>query len=1032
MKARLIRWLLLTAFAVSFGHFTWQTLVGPPLQSTYAVGGEVTSLCGPNPDEKHLNLRKNLFLSQLPRKAWLQVVSRDHLELYVNGKMLENIKFTGFPCAIQVDLTPYLHQGKNVIAIAARQASFGYPPAVAVDGAYLLSDGEHPLQADGPWRCNSVFERKGIWWFEEEFKDGDWPLAQLKSCYLRAKVDDPPRSFTVAETGHWLTPRAVEDGMAAFRRAFEVSGKTEQAWLRVTTTVSYRLAVNGHLIDQQGDAVNNIQSAAPVQRTYDLTALIHRGNNLVSLLLKSPAGFPQLKADLEVVNASGQKVLVGTDDQWLCRAGFPTDWLQPRLDPGSGWQEPIVDSTDLGHSPWEIRRAVVAISLPLAVKAWRVAGQALLTLLLALGTILACRCARRWLSSCQPDISEPFPLGPIYLALVPPTVVMTAMFLATYDPNKALTDIYRFVWWFLLVLSLPGQWGLLAYFLRRRQMPTWEFDGKAELTRALPILTLIGLVVIGFWIRYRGIDREPMQWDEARVYRASMGFLERGFPSVILREDVPIMYSSTCELLYGSTGLGALVFNDPRYVIRFPAVCFGTLTIILIYLMGRRLFNQPVGLIAAALYTFATVCLGMSCFGRYFEQLQFMTLLTLYCFWMCIRGFGPIDQRWLWWTAVCFIATFLSWEGSALVAPSMVIAALVLRRGRMGTILTRPAVYMAMMLVLTAILLQGSHRLFHQVPLQVYGNGASGVALKPMWKYGFFDLWFYVWNSSWNQDSFLPMMALLGAALLAVRHPFRRPLRFLLLVLLSTSFLTAALLPIVVWRYIHHMTPVLILLGAAAIYALARSLYSMVQQVGVPRVGRVFGQVVAAGLVLAFISLSSGMTLRLSEMENWRTSGPGPGAFMFQNLEGPSKFVRDHYQEGDIVLGIHPHAADHWLGPVGLATDYWSESTLHLQALLPDKSFVPVDRRSGAEMIPSWEAMQDLFTRNKRIWYVIVPSSAANSNDRSVSAFLRQHMDVVFEDHMSMVLFRDANHRSAALRQENEKALKASSANLIP
>ena len=46
---------------------------------------------------------------------------------------------------------------------------------------------------------------------------------------------------------------------------------------------------------------------------------------------------------------------------------------------------------------------------------------------------------------------------------------------------------------------------------------------------------------------------------------------------------------------------------------------------------------------------------------------------------LTVRGAGPLPRRPLWLTVAGFVAMFLTWEASALVAPSMVLAALVQR-----------------------------------------------------------------------------------------------------------------------------------------------------------------------------------------------------------------------------------------------------------------------------------------------------------------------------------------------------------------
>src|SRR5205085_9523905 len=118
--------------------------------------------------------------------------------------------------------------------------------------------------------------------------------------------------------------------------------------------------------------------------------------------------------------------------------------------------------------------------------------------------------------------------------------------------------------------------------------------------------------------------------------------------------------------------------------------CWSTLVIGLIFVVGRRLFGTWPGLLAAGVYTVTPSCIAMSTFGRYFDQLQFFALLTVYYFWRTVQGDGRVHGKALWATTASFLAMFFTWEASALIAPGMVLAALVQRRGRLAPLLRSP------------------------------------------------------------------------------------------------------------------------------------------------------------------------------------------------------------------------------------------------------------------------------------------------------------------------------------------------------
>jgi 4-amino-4-deoxy-L-arabinose transferase-like glycosyltransferase len=609
-------------------------------------------------------------------------------------------------------------------------------------------------------------------------------------------------------------------------------------------------------------------------------------------------------------------------------------------------------------------------------------------------------------------------------------VAIACAVVVTYDPSVPRQQVYRSEWVWLALASVPLQWLVLALAgaVARRGLPAVHFRLARAGWTGGAWLVVLGLVAIGFWLRLRDIEVEPLQWDEVRNYDVTMGFLKRGFPSTQL-PDMPTQYASTSELLFVPLALTALFTQSDQYIVRFPAACFGTAIIVLIFVTGRRLFNTRTGLIVAALYTFSPVCIAMSNFGRYFSQLQFFTLLSVYYFWLTLRGTGPINRRALWLSVVGFIGMYLSWEAAALVALGMMLAALVQRAGRIRSMLANPSVIAAVVVVGLVVIAQLSFRSLQRSLRIEYGTGIDDLQLTPMWRYPIFEPWYYVFESSWNLDAFLPMLGLFGSGVLAIRHRWRRPVRFLLLIHVFTCWIMAALLPVMAWRYIHHMIPFTILLASATLSAALEGVGRLAQRVLVPRSWRLYARGVSLAVALPLILLGSGITVQLPEMDRLRVQGYGLTVFKFPDLGGPSRFLREHLEPGDIVLASFPHSVNHFL--VFRQTEYWPQSKLYLQALLDDARTLPLDRRSGAVMIDTRDELDDLFARHRRVWYVVVPSTHANQNSSDLSAFLRQHMDVAYQDFQTMVLLRDV-HRRALMRVNNDQTLNSAKANYLP
>jgi hypothetical protein len=102
--------------------------------------------------------------------------------------------------------------------------------------------------------------------------------------------------------------------------------------------------------------------------------------------------------------------------------------------------------------------------------------------------------------------------------------------------------------------------------------------------------------------------------------------------------------------------------------------------------------------------------------------------------------------------------------------------------------------------------------------------------------------------------------------------------------------------------------------------------------------------------------------------------------------------------------------------------DYWLESTLIIQATIGDTQDLPRDRRSGSVLVYDLDQLKQVFSEHDRVWYCTMRFAQSRINDRAVSKFLRENMDVVYEDYGTAVLLRDRNHRTAPIRLEEEEA----------
>jgi hypothetical protein len=1054
MRGRVIRWSLIVAFALALGRMAW-VVFGPATTPNYFIGGDVTAMVGPDAEAKQLYLRRMVYLRQRPRHGWLEVVARDSLAVYVNGQLLGSRALSGFPVALLVDPTHDLEIGTNVIAIVARQTSMGRSPVVSVRGAYVLDDGEHSLGPETTWRCSATLERRSGWWFSPEFDDRLWVSPRKQPCRLWGQIEPPPRATSVASTAHWITFPAAEVRSIAARREFTIEGRPASAWLRLTATACYRVAVNGIVVETEESALGTPEAVIPLRRSYDLTRFLQRGRNEVGVLLTSPTGTPSLLADMEVEDSAGRRQWLGTDAQWQVCPGAAPDWLSVDPHRGSPWQSCHVEAGDLDIPPWKPAREFVSLALPFWVTALRLAGQIATMVLIGLATWWVCRIVERLLAARingdlprfrpqhllvpPPSSGGPKGAAAVHLALLLPAVAIGAAILATWDPRVARQDIFQARWILLALASVAVQW--IGLFLTAtpvcRPFPpvldklTPPFAGRTAVLVAV-------IVVVAFALRVWYVATDALQTDEVTQYLATWGLNDRGFPSIKV-EDVAPSYVSTTELVFLVMGAAKCFLRASYAIARYPAVLFGTLTVLLLYVSGRRMFSRPVGLLAAAIGALSPICTQYSDWGRYPGQLHLTSLLTVYLFWLVIDGRRKVDHRALWLTVLAFVVMYLTWEGAGLLAIGMIVAMLVHCRGRLRRIMLDRSVWLALLVAVLAVGLQYAHRTFQQYGRLWYGTGANDIIITPMWLYPAFDPLYYLWDSTWNRDAFVPAVALVVAAVVSVRHPFDRAARYLLLCLFTTAAVMILLLPVKANRYAFFLAPLLVLVCSAGTAAVCRALGKFAARPAEPRSWRRYRQAVIFLSTGAVLALGSGLTVRLVEMKSFATDNFGPDDLRFPNFTGPCQYLVEHLQPGDAVLTSTPQVVDHLVGmfhgaprQMELATSYFLQTILYVQVTVPDHGTKAINRFRGMPVVTTEENVSDVFARHRHVWYVVAPFFHSEQNTRAVSMTIRDQMQVVYEDFSTMVLLLDNNHRPAAQRFADEKSLDRAKADFLP
>lgn len=249
------------------------------------------------------------------RHAEFLATADDRFDLYVNGDRVGSSPAVedAWKQAVPVDVTAQLHAGANTLAIAATNVS---GPAGTIGRLHVtLDDGTSTdTVTDGAWKASDT-EAAG--WAQPGFDDSAWPAALVQLPY---------------GSGPWGGNVAVPDPADPYlRKEFSVTKHVARARLSVTSLGLYEARLNGHAVtkDLFTPGFTDFNKRVEYQ-TYDVTKLLHRGDNAIGALLGSGwySGFipvvgahhygtqPWLYAQLRIEYSDGTSSAVVSDSSW--------------------------------------------------------------------------------------------------------------------------------------------------------------------------------------------------------------------------------------------------------------------------------------------------------------------------------------------------------------------------------------------------------------------------------------------------------------------------------------------------------------------------------------------------------------------------------------------------------------------------------------------------------------------------------------------------------------------------------------------
>ena len=502
-------------------------------------------------------------------------------------------------------------------------------------------------------------------------------------------------------------------------------------------------------------------------------------------------------------------------------------------------------------------------------------------------------------------------------------------------------------------------------------------------------LGLAALVGWAFWLRWRYVQEIGLNVDEYTSYWAALRVLETGFPLM----PSGVLYTRGILSTYVTALFLAL--GEPSYVhARAASVLFGLASIVAIFFVGRREWNARVGWLAALGLVLLPEAIIWSGRIRFYAQLQFFALLTIWAALAALHADKQEDGRMRpslpahLLFAGLFVLSLAAQEVTVLLYPALLLA-MVLWRGWRYVLL--PPVLAGQLVCVAALALR-----FAVEQIGQPGYFGSIQSYKPYIELfdGVGETWAGL-SVIFLQPLRLPWTVLavvaVTAALWQLRAAAWRPARLTrfhqasLFFTLPLVTLLAAILVIIGSagnepRYLLMVQSCWLLLGAAgAVWSIDRLLQNA------------WPRWLATGL--AFCAL-------VVLMQPLAHSAYQP---LMEDYGPALAFVAQHRQPGDAVLSPQPSACAVVLGEP--CTYYARERGFEPYVIQRNGAWV--DRWTGAPLLTTADELEQVLRSAPRVWLVLDQKRLARRYRRDVLTTVVEQFDRPFEAQGVMALLAD-------------------------
>ncbi len=476
-------------------------------------------------------------------------------------------------------------------------------------------------------------------------------------------------------------------------------------------------------------------------------------------------------------------------------------------------------------------------------------------------------------------------------------------------------------------------------------------------------LALGVIVIAALAMRLHNLTAFSLDQDDILIRNNAVGIFDRGYPSLNFYNIV--LPLATYELVPYPIALSCFIFGWSDWAVLLPAVVFGTVTTLLIGLMGRDLFDSRTGLTAAlilALNPF-NVFWSQHCFHP--AEDQCFALLAIWSFYRAIRRPGELNAKYFYAACLFFCLTYFSWEGSGFLVPILAGALLLMHPGRWGW-LRQPHLWIGLVVAGSVVLIQMSMRKMLAPGYIFLGYGFRNPSLTSFLLPDSMPS-YYVSSILLTEPHILLSILCLAGAAFVWRN---LAVRFCLVVFSALLVAYSLFLPVYSVRYFYFYQFLLILLACGVFFLLWDRIRALTVDWRPARFLAWASGVVALLLVLGTATESGLKVFRLSDQTAQGRARVQPSlryGLVRQETRAPAEFVASKLRPGDIVVANLTQAFYLYGGRM---SDFGINTLLASRMVYLNDYAAYRHKFVGIPMVRNLRDMQKIFDQGRRVWYL--------------------------------------------------------------